>query len=289
MTTESRAIFVISDLHMGDGGPRDNFAVGKRETQLSSFLDYVQQENGRLIILGDLFEFWQASLGKVLMNRRSWLDRFTGIGGRYVVGNHDADLGGLIGSDMLSHPFFRNMGRAFTEDIGAKRFRFMHGHEVDPFNCGDSPSWGRMLAIFAGIFEDRNGSPMLSEGVTVEEALTKFGEVMLRLWNWLAKRITPKVGDRKSASPKNELTPSQNPDLAKKMLKEYEKERTKGGYDVLISGHTHQAGRAGEWYLNSGCWAGATNNFVRISADGQGKVFDWRNGGPVANETVLSV
>lgn len=286
--SNKEAIYVISDLHMGDGGARDNFAVGERETELSLFLDYVEEQKGRLIILGDLFEFWQASLGRVLMERRSWLDRFAGMEATYVVGNHDVDLDVLIGSDMLSHAFFKGMGRAFTEEIGGKKFRFMHGHEVDPFNCGDSPSWGRILAIFAGIFEDRNGSPMLSGGVTVEEALRKFGEVMLRLWNWAARRITKKVSGGKSPSPKNELTPAQNPELAKKMLEEYEKERAEGGYDAVIVGHTHQAGRIGEWYFNSGCWAGARNTFVKMSAGGKVQVFDWQDGEAVANTTVLS-
>ena len=32
-------IFVVSDLHLGDNGPRDNFAVGNRPQQFNRFLD----------------------------------------------------------------------------------------------------------------------------------------------------------------------------------------------------------------------------------------------------------
>ena len=34
-------IYAISDLHMGDGGARDNFPLDDRERQLNLFLDYV--------------------------------------------------------------------------------------------------------------------------------------------------------------------------------------------------------------------------------------------------------
>ena len=37
-------IFVISDLHIGDGGPRDNFACGDCRDQLIAFLDYVETQ-----------------------------------------------------------------------------------------------------------------------------------------------------------------------------------------------------------------------------------------------------
>ena len=50
-----RDIITVSDLHMGDGGPRDNFAADGKEQTFSRFLDYVQQEQTELFVLGDLF------------------------------------------------------------------------------------------------------------------------------------------------------------------------------------------------------------------------------------------
>ena len=104
---EKKDIFVISDLHMGDGGPRDNFAAGDKEQQLDLFIDFVKKENGELIIVGDLFEFWQASLGKVLVMRRPLIDRLSNMGATFVIGNHDSDLEALIGSDILGPRFFK--------------------------------------------------------------------------------------------------------------------------------------------------------------------------------------
>jgi hypothetical protein len=39
--------------------------------------------------------------------------------------------------------------------------------------------------------------------------------------------------------------------------------------------------------MNTGSWAATTNNFLRIDPSGQVQVFDWVNGKPVENRTVL--
>ena len=63
---DNHSIFVISDLHMGDGGVRDNFTLGDRKKQLNLFLDHVASQQGELIIVGDLFEFWQMNLSSIV-------------------------------------------------------------------------------------------------------------------------------------------------------------------------------------------------------------------------------
>ena len=45
-------------------------ATGKK--QLRSFLDFVEDNHGRLVICGDLFELWQSNISKVL-TKRIWL------------------------------------------------------------------------------------------------------------------------------------------------------------------------------------------------------------------------
>ena len=159
----NRPIFVMSDLHMGDGGARDNFAVGDRERERSLFLDYVAQEQGNLIVLGDLFEFWQMNLSKIVMFRKPLLDRLATMNATYVLGNHDADLDGFVGTGFLPHPLFQRMCGPFERQIGGKRFKFMHGHEVDPVNTGDEPKWDRVFCIIAGMAEDKNGSPRIPQ------------------------------------------------------------------------------------------------------------------------------
>ncbi len=88
---------------------------------------------------------------------------------------------------------------------------------------------------------------------------------------------------------KEHLTPAQNPDRAKEMLAMYQEDMEDNGYDVLIAGHTHQPGRIGDWYFNSGTWARKVNSFVQIDPNGDAAVYDWVKDRPVANTTVLQM
>ena len=186
---DNHSIFVISDLHMGDGGPRDNFPLDNREKELGSFLDYVAGQQGELIILGDLFEFWQMNLSKIVMTHMPLLDRLAAMNATYVLGNHDADFDDFIGTGFLAHPLFQRMCGPFERQIGGKRFKFMHGHEVDPVNTGDEPGKGRIFCIVAGQFEDENKSPVYPNGDYVEDDLERIGEGLLGPWTALVSRI----------------------------------------------------------------------------------------------------
>ncbi len=288
--SENKDIFVISDLHMGDGGPRDNFAVGDKEKQLNLFLDFVKTEEGELIIVGDLFEFWQASLGRVLVTRRNLIDRLGDMGATFVVGNHDIDLEALIGSDILAHRFFKKMSIRFERKIGERKFMFMHGHEVDPYNRGDVPGIARIAAIFAGICEDINRSPVLGTGEPVENWLLKRFKPLEKLYNWLRRKWERVVVGFKvfiAGGRKKRLTPAQSPKRAREMLGRYRKDKADEGYDIAIVGHTHKVGKFEDWYFNSGCWVEEANNFLRISDDGKVEVFDWEDGKAITNRTVL--
>ena len=53
----------ISDLHIGDGSRTDDF---HRDEELLKFLEFVEREAQELIVVGDLFELWQAKLDKIL-------------------------------------------------------------------------------------------------------------------------------------------------------------------------------------------------------------------------------
>ncbi len=284
---DDKPVFIISDLHIGDGGPRDNFGCpgSERPDRLTAFLDHVEAAGGELIILGDLLEFWQAPVGDVIAHNRELLDRLGRMGAVYILGNHDSDLAGFVGTGLLRHDFFDAMldvtpkpGRPgasppYERRIGGKTFRLMHGHEVDPFNASPAPSWGRILSIFAGIFEEHNGSPRLAGGKLIESRLEWLGERLLGVWHWLTTWLWRMRGG--SSAPGRQLTPAQKPSRAAEMLRRYRAHHERGHYDVLVVGHTHHPGRLGDWYLNAGCWARQIANFVRIDPDGRADVYDW--------------
>jgi UDP-2,3-diacylglucosamine pyrophosphatase LpxH/uncharacterized membrane protein HdeD (DUF308 family) len=282
-------IFVISDLHLGDGGVRDKFEAGRKTPELRAFLDHVGSEGGELFILGDLLELWQMNLSRLLVKRRELLDHLATLPLVYVPGNHDVDLACFIGTDFLEHPFFRRMRAPFTRELGGRRFRFFHGHETDPFNAGHDPGFGRMLAIFSSIFEDENGSPLLAGGEGVGDVLEQFGESMLTIWKSAAATLQVRRGGpaHEDVRPNAALTPAQDPDRLVEHVNGVRADREKGGYDVAVLGHTHKAGRIGDWYFNSGSWTGSRNAFLRISPDGEVRFLEWKERRAIEHRTPL--
>ncbi|XXX82206.1 UDP-2,3-diacylglucosamine diphosphatase [Sorangium sp. So ce134] len=283
MDGAARDIFVISDLHLGDGGARDNFETGEKTPQLRAFLDHVGSEGGELFVLGDLFELWQMNLSLLLVKRRSLLDQLATLRLTYVPGNHDIDLVHFIGTDFLHHPFFARMRPPFVRELGGKRFRFSHGHETDPFNAGDDPGFGRMLSIFAGIFEDENGSPLLTSGESVEDVLEQFGDSMLTIWRSALATMHAR-GPKRDVRPTSALTPAQSPDRLGEHVAGVRAALENGPYDVTVLGHTHKPGRIGDWYFNSGSWTGPRNSFLRISPDGHVRYLEWKDGREIERE-----
>lgn len=281
--SSEKDIFVVSDLHLGDGGPRDNFSVDGKLQKFNEFLDYVRDCDGELLLLGDVFDFWQANIGKVLARQMSLMDRFAAMHATYVIGNHDADFEDLVGMKMLAHPFFERMTGPFERTIGGRRFKFMHGHELDPFNRDGTPRWGRILAILGGILEDRKGSPLLSAGGVTEKSLLKVGRGFMWIWNNSVNLFEKSEKHEKPHSLYESLTPAQDPSKIKGILSLYHNNKLTEGYDYLVAGHTHNAGLFQDWYCNSGCWVGLRSNFLRIDPAGCVHVCEWNNG--VANIT----
>lgn len=282
--TKEKDIFIVSDLHLGDGGPRDNFSVDGKISKFNDFLNYVTDSDGELFLLGDVFDFWQSNIGKVLIHYMPLINRFAEMDAAYVIGNHDGDLTDLIGTGILSHPFFERMSGPFERTIGGCRFKFMHGHEIDPFNRDGTPRWGRILAILGGILEDRKGSPLLSAGGFTEKSLLKVSRSFMWFWNNSVNFFEKSEIHEKPHSLYESLTPAQDPSKIKGILSLYHANKLKEGYDYLVAGHTHRAGLFQDWYCNSGCWVGLRSNFIRIRPDARIHVCEWKDSRPVINE-----
>jgi len=253
----------ISDLHMGDGGPRDNFAYGSRACEFNAFLDAVEAQGTTLVICGDLFEFWQANLSAVITYRKPLLDRLARLGAIYIPGNHDADLSYFIGRKWLTHPFFRTMRLCHTITVAYRTFHFYHGHEEDPYCCTDRPGIGRISAIYAGLKEDRNGGPMLDKHKTVEDM------------------TVGRIERCMSAVRKLFGLPGRVETLNARWLRRVPQD------DAIVFGHTHSPGQKDGKLFNCGSWAETRNGFVRIYDDGSVHVMDWINCQAVPNETEL--
>lgn len=280
-------MFVISDLHIGDGSPKDNLCQAGRETLLDGFLDHVERQRGQLVIVGDLFELLRYPAERILTRRRPLLDRLAHLDSLYIPGNHDEAAVELANANRPAHPFFARTSTAFTRTIGPKRFKFMHGHEVDPLITPGIQTLGRLLGAVGTRLEFRSGACLLSnDGVT--EILMEAGEQLLRVWQLLTAGLNRAAHECCSLMPPEQVTSVSRRIRTQRMLNRYCQDKQHGLYDVAIVGHTHKAGAAGDWYFNSGSWTGNTNNFLRISPAGEVAVFDWSHYGPQRNETILA-
>ena len=258
--------FCISDLHACDRGYRDNFSVEGRESCFHKFLDFVESREGRLYILGDLFDFWQVNLSKAVVTYSDLLDRLDDMEAVYVVGNHDGALSHFINTPMmLGHRFFKRMRHAFEETIGGRRFAFLHGHEADPYCRDDKPGTGEITAIISGLLEDRNKNPF-RKGHAVEDLFVGTLERALTLW----RKLTLRHG------------------RLDEMLDGVEAYRKQKSADVVVYGHTHEPGQIGDYHFNTGSWARARNTFVCIDDEkGEAKMWEWVDTRPVPYLWVL--
>jgi predicted phosphodiesterase len=202
----------------------------------------------------------------------------------YVPGNHDADTTQLADAGDLPHPFFAGTSHAFVRHIGGRRFKFMHGHEVDPLASAGIQDLGHLIGCLAYLCEFRPGACLLSND-TVIGLLEETGEQLLHVWTWLTAGINTALRESCHLLPAAEMRFLTRRIRTQRMLARYYQDRTEGLYDVAIVGHTHKAGICDNWYFNSGSWTGTSNNFLRISADGTVGVFDWTDNGPHPNGT----
>ncbi len=120
-------IYFISDIHLGAPSLEASFEE-TRKNELLKFLGTVGANGSRLVIVGDLFDFWYEYKHVVPKNffwlyssLRQLVER--GVAVDYVAGNHDFYLGEF---------FSKSVGLTvhqdgFTEEIGGKKFLVIHG------------------------------------------------------------------------------------------------------------------------------------------------------------------
>ncbi|MBU8932683.1 MAG: UDP-2,3-diacylglucosamine diphosphatase [candidate division Zixibacteria bacterium] len=88
-------LYIFSDAHLGCGSPEQEQL--KRD-KIASLFELIRADGGRLVILGDLFDFWfeyHHAIPKEYHDVLCWLSRLVeqGITVDYVSGNHDFWMG----------------------------------------------------------------------------------------------------------------------------------------------------------------------------------------------------
>lgn len=196
----------ISDVHLlGETSPR--------EMGFIQFLDGLKGSISRLVIAGDLFDFWvgyssflYSKYASVLQKLRELSD--AGVRIDYVEGNHDFFLGDFFKEDLRCHIYTE---RAHL-DIDGKQVLVIHGDLANPWDVG-----ARLLRWF--------------------------------LRSWMAKlliRFLPpdvvwKIGHRSSSlSRQQKCRIDEIPEKVKILFRAYARQHLEAsGADVCVLGHSH--------------------------------------------------
>jgi len=243
----------ISDLHLGDGSRTDDF---HRDKEFLEFLEFVESEAQELVVVGDLFELWQADLDRVLFRHSEIIKKLLSLRQKikttYVVGNHD----------YIPFERFKNAGVniCLEHRDAASGIVAEHGHKYDIFNRYKNPlqavKWppGKRLSLFVASLER-----------LLHSDVDRWTEKALENFQFLREVITIR----------NKITPASKEYFKKGgHFGEFEqavKNHFKKGARIVVFGHTHRAQLTfmeKGIYANCGTWVdGITPTYIACHED----------------------
>jgi predicted phosphodiesterase len=146
-------VAVISDLHLGPGGPTDLF--GHDDTDFLRFLRFLENNFERVVLLGDIWETLTGTsygrpgveLVRAQRQHREIARRFSGPKYDYVHGNHD-----IVAAT-------QGAPEELTLEADGVRLLFTHGHQNDPIVR--SARWLSEMGVWLGGWIRRLGSTPL--------------------------------------------------------------------------------------------------------------------------------
>lgn len=274
-------VYVISDLHMGDGGPTDIFLAKDRD--LLRFIDHVDQSGATLIVAGDAIDFAQAWLfERILAAHGKVLGAFSRLAAKgrmlYVLGNHDHDM--RFYQEVLNIPVVHGV------DIGGE-IRVVHGYEYDPIIGPDLQLAERKTRVHHAV-ERMIGSWLRVPLEHFYNLPNRFGfwffhktAILLRARGRFLRWVQ---GDdsflRRLDAELEYWTRCQLGDPAN-MFRPVLEALERSPYQVLVCGHSHLPGlvrtASGKTYANTGSWTFTSSHVLRIAPEGV-TLTDWLSG-----------
>ena len=274
-------IYVISDIHLGDGTPSDIFLA--KDKELLTFLKQVRDEEARLIIAGDAIDFSQALFFTNIMKAHGKvLGAFSELAsmGRlhYVLGNHDQDLRWY--KDVLRIPVVHGI------EVGDHTL-ILHGYEFDPVIGQDLDEAERRTRVHH-VIERALGTWMR---LPLEHFYTGWNRITF--WSlhkilWVRRRTSRIIdalrGDTRASEyvtqtmqywTRNQLG---DPGSMVQPIRDWLPSQP---YRTLICGHSHLPGvvdlDGGKRYANTGSWTFTHCHVMRLEG-GEVQVTDYRSG-----------
>jgi len=128
------ALYIFSDAHLGADG---NEKEAEKVARIATLFDKVKIDGDRLVILGDLFDFWFEYKHAIPKEHHKMLFMLTDLIERgviidYITGNHDFWIGNFFTTQMgmTVHRDF------FDLEYDGKRLHLIHGDGLAPADRG---------------------------------------------------------------------------------------------------------------------------------------------------------
>jgi UDP-2,3-diacylglucosamine pyrophosphatase LpxH len=283
-------VSLVSDLHIGDGGPTEPFA--SKDDLLRDYLERVAAKADALVVLGDGFDLAQAwTLERIWRAHRPLLEDLQALATSmpiyYVQGNHEGEPDELVSA----FPFRFVQELTIGDDVIVT-----HGNIFDPHNLpGDRRAfWGsRIHAMLERAIRSRVRIPMRKHHCWS----TRVGHWMFYRYGQLRMgraRMHEVLGDAHRAKRHREFLDywgrgewGDNAGLleaADGFLRTTEAR-------TLVCGHSHQPGVVeldGGTYVNTGSWTYEEATHASYE-DGRFVVRDWPSGRTIADEEYRAV
>ncbi len=275
-----RLVFLVSDIHLGDGSPSDTF-LGK-DRELIAFLDKARAAGAHLVVAGDIIDFHQAwSMSRVLRAHGKVIGELSryadDLGVTYIWGNHDHDIS--LFRDLLRFDVCSSL------EIG-DQVLVQHGYEYDPW-IGPHLEASHVATQVHHLLER-----VLNTWIRLP--LENFYTPSNRLAFWLTHKLAlgmqvrevvlKRLGLHRAAEAGrkalNYWAHNQMGDAAG-MFENIRTTLTTGPHRFLVTGHSHLPGRVplgpDRTYVNTGSWT--FNSSTYAVWDGQDFVVrDWMTG-----------
>lgn len=284
-----RRVCVISDLHMGDGGASDPF--GAKDDRLRAFLDRVASRADALVIAGDGFDLAQAwSMERIVTAHRPVIEDLIALSRvidvYYLAGNHEGSAAAV--RDVPLH-------YAHALMIG-DRIRIEHGNAYDAHNLpGDRGAFyvARAHAMIEAVIRAPIRIPM-----------RKHYHWSTRLGHWLFYRygqLQALLGRIDRARGREDRARARLEFLdywgrgewgdPHGLLRAAPAALATTDVDVLVCGHSHQAGVVavpGGTYVNTGSWTFEDSTYALYDA-GRVAVRGWPDGRLIGDEAYRGI
>jgi UDP-2,3-diacylglucosamine pyrophosphatase LpxH len=274
-------IYLISDLHLGDGTRSDAF-LGK-DRELIEFLEKVRKEKAHLVIGGDAIDFHQAwAISRVLRAHARLFGELSRLAARseeatdgeeplrviYIWGNHDYDIS-----------LFKDLFRfevCSTLEIGDVAL-VQHGYEYDPFigpNLDQTHAATRVHHLIERLLDTWIRLPL-------ENFYTPANRLVFWLFHKLALAIDFKdtilkklglerfIGNAKDVIQYWSMNQIGDPGCLCEGIREA---LEKGPHRYIVAGHSHLPGiievMPGRHYVNTGSWTFSSAQYALWDGEG---------------------